>query len=94
MSDTSVAAVDARQSMLRVWMALSAVWVAFWLLIAGIVFTAVGMQEPFSDELGRYAAIVVTPPAALFAVGVPLRWLFEALTRTARPQQGRKSPFA
>jgi hypothetical protein len=85
MSDTSVAAgIDTRQSMIRVWMALSAVWVAFWLSIAAIIFAAVGIREPLAAELGRFAAIVLTPPVVLLILGAALRWTFEALTRAAR----------
>ena len=89
MSDTSLAAagVDTRQSMIRVWMALSAVWVAFWLLIAGIVFASVDMRNPFADELGPFSLIVLTPPLALLALGALARWTFEALTRTMRAQR-------
>src|SRR5687768_893867 len=38
MSDASVRVNggEARQSLIRFWMAISAVWLAFWLLIAGI----------------------------------------------------------
>ena len=92
MSDTSVAAagVETRQCMIRVWMALSAVWVAFWLLIAGLVFATVEIRQPFADDLGSFSAIVLTPPLALLILGATLRWAFEQLTRPARASTLRR----
>lgn len=83
MSDISVAnaGVDTRQSMIRVWMALSAVWVAFWLLIAGIVWLTVGTRYPFTDELAAFSLIVLIPPIALLGIGALARWTFEMLSR-------------
>ena len=83
MFETSVGVgeIDARQSMIRVWMALSAVWVAFWLLIAAIVFATVGARYAVFEELGPFAMIVLTPPLALLGLGATGRWLFEALAR-------------
>ena len=94
MSDTSVgiAGIDARQSMIRVWMALSAVWVGFWLLIAAIVLATVEGRYPLWEELGPFLVIVLTPPMALLGVGAALRWGFEVLVRGARPQLPTVSP--
>ena len=92
MSDISVAAgSQTRQSMIRVWMALSAVWVAFWLVIAAIIFAAVDIRQPLADELGTFSVIVLTPPLALLAVGAAVRWAFEALSRAAAPRSLPKS---
>ena len=88
MSDTIAAtAGDTRQSMIRVWMALSAVWVAFWLLIAIIVFATVEIRYPLADELGPFSLIVLIPPLALLGLGALARWSFEILTRIAPPRR-------
>lgn len=86
MSNTSVgtAGVETRQSMLRVWMALSAVWVGFWLLIAAIVLATVGTRYPLPEELAPFSVIVFTPPLSLLGLGITIRWVFEALTRRRR----------
>ncbi len=73
------AVAETRQSMLRVWMALSAVWVAFWLIIAGIMLTAFEPYDPFIVQLGIFAFIVATPPFVLLAIGATVRWLFETV---------------
>ena len=92
MSYTSADAAggETRQSMIRVWMALSAVWVGFWLLIAALVLATVELRYPLSDELGPFSAIVLTPPLALFALGVTLRWVFEATLRAVGRQRSMK----
>ena len=89
MSDTTAGAagLEARQSMIRVWMALSAVWVGFWLLIAAIVLATVEMRYPLAHELGPFSAIVLTPPLALFIIGVTARLICGYLIRAFRPQQ-------
>jgi hypothetical protein len=74
-----IAVAEARQSMLRVWMALSAVWIAFWLIVAGIVLTAFEPYNPLIIQLGIFALIVATPPFVLLAIGAVLRWLFETI---------------
>jgi hypothetical protein len=81
MSDASVRAdlSDARQSMIRFWMAISAVWIAFWLLIAGIFLLSAGMPSEFSAELAPFAVIVLTPPLVLLALGAFARWAFETV---------------
>ena len=91
MSYTSIGAgSEARQSMIRVWLALSAVWVAFWLLIAGIVLAAVEMQYPLAEELGSFASIVLVPPLALLGLGAIVRWTFELLSRAGPPRQSAR----
>jgi hypothetical protein len=69
---------ETRQSMVRVWMAISAVWVAFWLLTAGVAFAAVEMRAPIGEQLGLFSIIILTPPLALLALGTAGRLLFEA----------------
>lgn len=71
------AALQTRQSMVRVWLALSAVWVAFWLALASFPLIA-GMNIAFSD-VGLFAVIVTTPPLVVLAVGALSRWIFETL---------------
>ena len=81
------AGADARHSMIRVWLALSAVWVAFWLLIAGIVVATVAVEYPLAEELGPFSSIVLIPPFALLGLGAIVRWTFELLTRAGTPRQ-------
>jgi hypothetical protein len=74
------AVLEARQSMIRVWLAISAVWVAFWLIIAALVLAAFKPFNPLVIQLGIFALIVATPPFVLFAVGAVSRWIFETVT--------------
>ena len=85
MSESAVttAGAETRQSMIRVWLAISAVWVAFWLLIAAVIVAAMQMGSPFDADLNIFALIVLTPPLALLALGVSARLLFEFLARRA-----------
>jgi len=85
MSESAVTAAGAetRQSMIRVWLAISAVWVAFWLLIAAVIGVAIQQGSPFEADINIFALIVLTPPLALLALGVSARLLFEALARRA-----------
>lgn len=84
--DTSVAVAEGetRQAMMRVWMAISAIWVAFWLSMAALIAVAAEMTVPLAGELGLFALIILTPPLALLAVGTALRCAFEMLFR--KPQ--------
>lgn len=77
----NIAVAEARQSMLRVWMALSAVWVAFWLIVGGLVVTAFEPYNPLMIQIGIFALIVATPPVVLLAIGTVIRWLFETVAR-------------
>lgn len=80
MTRSATAAVaETRQSMLRVWMAISGVWVAFWLIIAGLMLTTLKPYDPFLVQFGIFALIVATPPFVLLAIGATLRWLFETI---------------
>ena len=56
MSEVSatVAISEARQSMIRVWMAISAIWVAFWLLIIAAFLTTVELRYPVDDGLDSF----------------------------------------
>jgi hypothetical protein len=85
----AAAGVETRQSMLRVWMAISAVWVAFWLLIAAVVMVAAELHPPFADEFGSYAAIVLLPPLAFLMLGALARWTFEAASRAGGERSNR-----
>ena len=79
-----------RQSMMRVWLAISAVWVVFWLLIAMIVLAVVGSRNPFVEDAGLFALIIVLPPAGLLAVGAILRLLIDNLTRISGAARARR----
>ena len=80
-SAVTTAGAETRQSMIRVWLAISAVWVAFWLLIAGGIVAAMQTGSPFDANLNVFALIVLTPPLALLALGAGARLLFEFLAR-------------
>lgn len=61
---------EARKSLLRVWLAISATWVSFWLLIAlAVLVTATASRDPFIEQFPTFAAIVLVPPLVLLAVG-------------------------
>jgi hypothetical protein len=75
----AVAENDTRQAMVRVWMAISAIWVAFWLSMAALIAVTAEMTVPLAGKLGLFALIVLTPPLTLLAVGTALRWAFEML---------------
>jgi hypothetical protein len=81
MSETSVALAEGetRHAMIRVWMAISAIWVAFWLSIAALVVVTGEMSAPLSSQLRLFALIVMMPPVVLLALGAAFRWVFEAL---------------
>ena len=78
-SGVAVAAGETRQAMMRVWMAISAIWVAFWLCMAGLIAVTAEMTVPLAGKLGLFALIVLTPPVALLAIGATLRCCFEML---------------
>jgi hypothetical protein len=80
----AVAAVEARQAMMRVWMAISAIWVAFWLCMAGLTFVTAEMTIALSNQFGLFALIVIAPPLILLAVGAALRWAFEVVFRKTK----------
>lgn len=80
------AGVETRQSMLRVWMAMSAVWIAFWLAIAAIVVASGAARFPLAGQFAPFAAIVLAPPLIFLGFGVTIRWAFEmALRRPSMP---------
>jgi hypothetical protein len=83
MSETSAAAAggETRQAMIRVWMAISAIWIAFWLCMATLVLMTGEMTSPFAEGFRLFALIVMIPPLALLAIGVFSRLAFEALFR-------------
>jgi hypothetical protein len=74
------AVLEARQSMIRVWLAISAIWVSFWLIIAAIILTTFEPHNPLIIQYGIFCLIVATPPFALLAIGAASRWVFETLT--------------
>ncbi len=75
------ALIEARQSMIRVWLTISAVWVAFWLITAAIVLTT---ADRLAVNLFVFLLIVATPPLLLLAVGAVSRWAFEVVALRAR----------
>jgi hypothetical protein len=80
----AVAEGETRQAMMRVWMAISAIWVAFWLSMAALIAVAAEMTVPLAGNLGLFALIVLSPPIALLAVGTALRWGFEMLFQKSK----------
>jgi len=76
----TVAGGETRQAMIRVWMAISAIWIAFWVGIA-LVALGAGVAHPFADQLSLFALIVMTPPLALLVLGTGVRLVFEFLFR-------------
>jgi hypothetical protein len=83
MSDATIVAAEAgtRQAMIRVWMAISAVWIVFWLSIAALFAVTGEMSGPFGDQFRLFALIVLVPPLTMLIVGVAFRFVFEALLR-------------
>jgi hypothetical protein len=78
-SEVGFNASETRRSLLRVWLAISAVWVTFWLLIAGVAVAAVHMRSPLMGQLDAFSLIVTIPPLALLAAGVIGLLLFNAV---------------
>ena len=77
----SISGVETRQSMIRVWLAISAVWVAFWLCMAAI---AMEFSYPLAAGLRPFSIIVILPPVALLGMGVICRWVFAGFARAAQ----------
>ena len=73
--------IETRQSLVRVWMAISAVWVTFWLLIATTALAAAEVHRSFAADLPTFAFIVLAPPLGLLLLGIIGRSLFEACLR-------------
>ena len=83
MSNTSVAIAEGetRQAMIRVWMAISAIWVFFWLSIAALILLTGEMSGPWTSQLRLFALIVLTPPVTLLTFGALFRCAFELMFR-------------
>ena len=78
----AVAGLETRQAMIRVWMAISGIWVAFWISIAAmIVITGGEMGDAMPAQLRLFAIIVLAPPVVLLAVGVLFLLGFEFFRR-------------
>jgi sterol desaturase/sphingolipid hydroxylase (fatty acid hydroxylase superfamily) len=88
MTNTTTAAMhqDARQSMLRVWLAISSVWIGFWLAIAAIVVAAFGNAYDLIGTFTSFSVIVLAPPLALLLFGVAGCLIFECRTQDRRPR--------
>lgn len=71
-------AAETRRSMIRVWLAISAVWTAFWLVIAALVAASSGSLFALPNEIGLFALIVLLPPLALLTLGTLGHLLVEA----------------
>lgn len=78
------AVLEARQSMLRVWMTISAVWVTFWIVIATLVVAALAPDNPLVIELSVCAAIAAIPPILLLAVGATTHLILETVAERSR----------
>jgi hypothetical protein len=83
MSDANVATAEGetRQAMIRVWMAISAIWIAFWLALAALIVATGEMADPLTNQFRLFALIVMTPPLVLFAIGGLVRWTVETRFR-------------
>jgi hypothetical protein len=86
----AVTVAETRQSMIRVWMAMSAVWVAFWLLITGLFMMTVEPAYPFNENISSFAAITLTPPLALFVVGAIARLTFTKIEQRKQVRLARR----
>jgi hypothetical protein len=71
-NQAEAAALEARQSMIRVWLAISAVWITFWMLIA-VVFAAFKADDLLVIHFSAFSFIVMTPPLLLLAIGAASR---------------------
>lgn len=80
----AAAAIESRQALIRVWMAISGVWVVFWVVIAGVVVTMTDVHTPLVHDTGLFSLIVLAPPLALLVLG--------ALARLAHTALGRHFP--
>jgi len=77
----AVAGLEARHAMIRVWMAISATWVAFWISIATLIVMTGEMTDPGAAQLRLFAFIVIAPPVVLLGVGALFRLGFELFLR-------------
>ena len=78
------AVLDARQSMFRVWMAISAIWVTFWIVMAGLVVAALAPHDTLVIDLSVCAAIAAVPPILLLAGGATVHLILEAIAQRDR----------
>jgi hypothetical protein len=77
----AIAGLETRQAMIRVWMAISAIWVAFWISIAALIVVSGEMSDPAVAQLRLFALIVIAPPVVLLGVGAFARLGFEFFFR-------------
>lgn len=77
----AIAGLEARQAMIRVWMAISATWVAFWISIATLIVATGEMTDPGAAQFRLFALIVIAPPLVLLTVGALFRLGFELFFR-------------
>lgn len=77
----AVAGLESRQAMIRVWMAISATWVAFWISIAALIVVTGEMTDPGLAQLRLFALIVIAPPVTLLVLGTLFRLGFEFFFR-------------
>jgi hypothetical protein len=80
--DVNHHALETRRSLVRVWLAISAVWVAFWLLMAAAA--AAQLENPFVTQARLFSLIVALPPAALLLTGFVGRVLIHAVAMLRR----------
>lgn len=77
-NQTDAAALEARQSMIRVWLAISAVWIAFWMIIA-VAFAAFKADDLLIIHFSAFSFIVMTPPLLLLAIGAASRLVVQTI---------------
>lgn len=78
------AVLEARQSMLRVWMAISAIWVTFWIVMAALVVEALDPHNILIIDLSVCAVIAAVPPILLLAFGATVHLILEAIAQRDR----------
>jgi hypothetical protein len=93
-ANVAVAAGETRQAMIRVWMAISAIWIAFWLAIAALVMMTGEIADPLASQFQLFALIVMLPPIVLLTIGAMARWTFEAVFRHKPARTSPRSPVS
>jgi hypothetical protein len=60
-------------------MAISAIWIAFWIAITLPIVFYGEATTPLFEQFRLFAVIVLVPPVVLLVAGAGVRWLFETL---------------
>ena len=54
--------------LLRVWIAISAVWLAFWMAMSAVFVMMAGALNPFAGEFSAFVLLVIVPPLVLLGL--------------------------